>query len=314
MERTRWQLAAEIARTQFGVISREQLIACGFSTSWIDRAVLDGRLIRVRRGIYALGHEPTDYRARLSSAVLLAGDDAHLFGHSAADLVRMLGNRTGRIWVAGPNARRTHREGVEIRSLQVPESEIGYLRGIRATMPSRTIIDIAAANVSLAAKAIEGAGNEGLLDVEDVLRLTEVHRGMRGVARVRKLVFGYERIPEFTRSELERRLYRLCRHAGHSLPDMNQEVYAYDGQLYECDAVWPDLMLIIECDSRWHDNPIAARRDAERDELLTLAGWRVFRLRWAQIALRPDRTAETIGRLIADQRRLLGATATPRCT
>ena len=307
VEGSRWQLAAQIASAQFGVISREQLIDCGFSEAWIARAVADGRLVRIRRGVYGLGHRPTDYRAWLSSAVLLGGQDAFLFSHSAADLVRLGGNRTGRIWVAGPDARPTEQRGVEIRSVSVPPDEIGYFRGLRATNPSRTIIDLAGTDVSLAARAIEGAGNEGLLDVEDVLRLTEVHRGMRGVARVRKLVFGYERVPEFTRSELERRLYRLCKGAHQPLPQMNMAVYAYDGQLYECDAVWPDIRLIIECDSRWHDNPIAARKDAERDELLTLAGWRVFRLRWAQIALRPERTAVTIARLMSDQRRLLTA-------
>ena len=306
MGQTSWQRAAEIAAAQFGVISRWQLIACGFSSSWIDRAAADGRLVRIRRGVYGLGHRPTDYRAWLSSAILLGGEDAFLLSHSAADLVRIAGNRTGRIWVGGSNATRTRLPGVEIREVSVPRDEIGYLRGLRATTPSRAIIDLAGVSLSLAAKAIEGAGNEGLLDVDDVLRLTEVHPGMRGVARVRKLMLGHERVPVFTRSESERRLYRLCGRAGHSLPSMNQEVYAYDGQLYECDAVWPELRLIVECDSHWHDNPIAARRDAERDELLTLAGWRVFRLRWAQIALRPERTAATLGRLMADQRRLLG--------
>jgi hypothetical protein len=302
-----WQRAAEIASTQFGVTSREQLLSCGFSTTWIDRAAADGRLVRIRRGVYGLGHRPTDYRAWLSSASLLGGHDAHLVSHSAADLVRLTGNRTGRIWVGGPEAAPSSQRGIEIRQISIPPDEIGYFRGLRATTPSRTIIDLAGMSVSLAAKAIEGAGNEGVLDVDDVLRLTERHRGVRGVARARMLLVGYERIPVFTRSELERRLYRLCRRAGHDLPDMNVEVYAYDGQPYECDAVWPDLRLIIECDSRWHDNPITARKDAERDELLTLAGWRVFRLRWAQIALRPERTAATIGRLMADQGRLLAA-------
>jgi hypothetical protein len=30
--------------------------------------------------------------------------------------------------------------------------------------------------------------------------------------------------------------------------------------------VWPRHRLIVECDSGWHDNPVSARDDAERDE------------------------------------------------
>jgi very-short-patch-repair endonuclease len=51
-----------------------------------------------------------------------------------------------------------------------------------------------------------------------------------------------------------------------------------------------------------------ARRDAKRDQDLTMAGWRVFRVRWAQLVNDAPRTAATVRRLLEDQRRLLAAT------
>jgi hypothetical protein len=180
-------------------------------------------------------------------------------------------------------------------------------RGVPTTTPARTFLDLAATSVRLAEQAIEGASGVGLLDVDDAVELIDLRPGSRGVARLRRILLGHERVPQFTRSGLERRLHALTGRAALPLPDMNVQVYGADGRLYECDAVWPAERLIIECDSAWHDNPVSAREDAERDEQLTLAGWRVFRMRWSQIALRPERTAETIRHLLAEQRRAAGA-------
>jgi len=135
--------------------------------------------------------------------------------------------------------------------------------------------------------------------------ILELNRGHRGVARLRMLIDGCRPLPVFVRSDTERQIYELCERAGLPLPDMNVDVWA-GGTIYECDCVWPAERLIVECDSRWHDNPIAARTDAERDQALTLAGWRIQRIRAAQLKP-PGRFFATLERLLADQRRLIGA-------
>jgi predicted transcriptional regulator of viral defense system len=47
---------ALLAERQRGLITREQLLALGFSDRAIARAVAAGRLHRVHRGVYLVGH------------------------------------------------------------------------------------------------------------------------------------------------------------------------------------------------------------------------------------------------------------------
>jgi predicted transcriptional regulator of viral defense system len=52
------ELDSEIARRQHGLVRHDQLRALGLSDSGIRKRVGRGRLIRVRRGVYAVGYAP----------------------------------------------------------------------------------------------------------------------------------------------------------------------------------------------------------------------------------------------------------------
>jgi hypothetical protein len=303
---TPWDRAAAQAFGQFGVIELHQLIQCGLSRTAIKRATSSGHLIRLFHGVYALGHRPTDPRALLFAATLAGGDGACVSFRHASRHMRFAKWAPHAISVTAPRQRRPQ-VGLDFHRNQLLPRERWSHRGVPCTTPARTFLDLASSSTRLAEQAIEGASGVGLLDVDDALELIDLRGGSRGVRRLRRILLGHERVPVFTRSRLEDYLYRLCGRGGLERPDMNVEVYGADGQPYECDAVWPRHRLIVECDSGWHDNPVSARDDAERDEQLTLAGWRVFRLRWSQIALQPVRTGATIRRLLADQGRLLSS-------
>jgi hypothetical protein len=47
---------ATLARRQNGVVTRSQLLGLGMSDSAIDRSARSGRLHRLYRGVYAVGH------------------------------------------------------------------------------------------------------------------------------------------------------------------------------------------------------------------------------------------------------------------
>jgi predicted transcriptional regulator of viral defense system len=64
-----WKLAAK----QHGVVSRTQMRALGWSDDVIDHAIEVGRLHRVFRGAYAVGHPHQSERSRLMAAVLACG-------------------------------------------------------------------------------------------------------------------------------------------------------------------------------------------------------------------------------------------------
>jgi hypothetical protein len=65
--------AARTAGRQHGRVSREQLLALGVDGKRIERWLADGRLRRVHRGVYAVGHIAPSTDAEYIAAVLACG-------------------------------------------------------------------------------------------------------------------------------------------------------------------------------------------------------------------------------------------------
>jgi predicted transcriptional regulator of viral defense system len=81
------QRIAWIARRQHGVISQAQLVAAGLGRNGISKRVKSGRLHRLHRGIYAVGHRAPSMEQAWIAAVLACGESAvlsHWFGFTAA--------------------------------------------------------------------------------------------------------------------------------------------------------------------------------------------------------------------------------------
>ena len=75
---------AELANRQWGVISIAQLEALGLGRSAVTRRVQAGRLHRIHRGVYAVGHRALRVEGRRLAAVLACGPGAVLSHVSAA--------------------------------------------------------------------------------------------------------------------------------------------------------------------------------------------------------------------------------------
>ena len=78
--------AARVAARQHGVLSMPQLEAAGLSESQVLHRARSGRLHRIHRGVYAVGHRALSNEARWMAAVLACGDGAVLSHRSAAAL------------------------------------------------------------------------------------------------------------------------------------------------------------------------------------------------------------------------------------
>ena len=77
---------AALALRQHGVVSRRQLRALGLDDNAVSYRVRAGRLHRLHRGVYAVGHTVVGARGRWMAAVLACGPDAALSHASAAAL------------------------------------------------------------------------------------------------------------------------------------------------------------------------------------------------------------------------------------
>src|SRR5918995_5573892 len=98
---------ARLAERQHGVVDVCQLTALGLGRAAVARRAAEGRLHRVHRGVYAVGHGRLSREARWMAAVLAYGPRAVLSHRSAAGLhgIRTDNRRKTDVPLPSPSAR-----------------------------------------------------------------------------------------------------------------------------------------------------------------------------------------------------------------
>jgi very-short-patch-repair endonuclease len=271
---------AAIAAQQHGVIARRHLAELGLSQAAIDRRIAAGRLHRLHRGVFAVGHTVLRVEGWWMAATLATGGYlSHATAAAAWDL-RPLGGGAIHVTVRGNSSRRAGLRVHRTRTLE-PHDTASH-RGIPITTPARTIIDLAA--------TLKGRPLESALDRAEHLRLLDF-----GELRVRPIPPSLRAVLSLytattTRSELEERLLQLCDDHGLPRPQVNTRIEGI-----EVDFVWRAERLIVEVDGyAYHRSPTSFETDRERDATLVATGWRVLRFTWAQITRRPGWVAQAI--------------------
>lgn len=301
---------AELAGRQHGVVADWQLIAIGMSTSSISRRVAAGRLHRIHRGVYAVGHRALSTQGRLMAAVLACGRDpgeregaagpddrgntvlgqwgAALSHRGAANLWGLLPLSQGPVDVSVPGyGGRARRWGIRVhRSQSLLPAVVTLRQGIAVTTPGRTISDLR--------HAASSNGRQGLVSPK------ELRRAIRQ-ANVLGLSIGAEAGRDRTRSDLERAFLRLCRRHRLPAPEVNVRV----GQ-HLVDFLWRDRRLVVETDGyRYHRGRAAFDDDRSRDLELRGGGYEVIRISERQVEEQPQQIAEVLATA-------LGGEAAPR--
>ncbi len=130
-----------LAERQHGVVTRAQLLELGLGRRAIDHRLELGRLRRVHRGVYTIGHRLLTRHGRWMAAVLACGPDAVLSNLAAAALFGI--RQSDRIEVTtrtacrGPNRVIMHRSPLR-------DDERTTHRGIPTTTVPRTLLDLSA--------------------------------------------------------------------------------------------------------------------------------------------------------------------------
>src|SRR4051794_18822896 len=81
---------ARVAGRQHGVLTQGQLVRAGLAPRAISHRAASGKLFRVYRGVYAVGHAGLSNEGRWMAAVLACGAGAVLSHRSAAELLELL--------------------------------------------------------------------------------------------------------------------------------------------------------------------------------------------------------------------------------
>lgn len=293
---------AQLAAFQHGVVAREQLQLLGLARGAIEARIKTGRLIRVHRGVYAVGHKRLSRRGVWMAAVLAAGPDAVLSHRTAAALWGLAPETNGPIDVTAPNQRRV--KGVRVHRCSPAMDETTREDGIPVSTLSRTLFDCAGALPAYRLeKLLQEAEFKRLTDTLSLGDLIARYPGHRGVARARMVLERGRFGASITKEEMEIRFLKLVDDYELPSPVLNGLIRAGDRD-YEADCHWPNSMLVVELDSRSaHLTTYSFENDRARDRALRVAGWNVIRITWRQLHDEPARIAADIRSLLA------GATA-----
>ncbi len=267
---------ARLAANQHGVISLAQLERLGIHRQGRATRMHAGRLHRIHRGVYAVGHLGLGEKGRWMAAVLACGPGAVLSHTSAAALWHLLPQRGFVHVTVSGNSR--NRSDIRVhRSRTLIPSDVTRRAGIPVTTPSRT-----------------------LADLRRLLPQPQFARALRE-AEYLKLPVDGRFDPDHTRSDTEAEFVGICRRHRLPRPEVNVRVGPY-----VVDFLWPDHKLVVEVDAySTHGSRSVFESDRARDVQLRLKGYEV--VRFTRLRIRDDRRA-----IAATLRTLLGATRARR--
>lgn len=281
---------AATATTQHGLVTHPQLLRCGLTRHAVAHRVRTGGLIRLSRGVYAVGHLALGWPGERFAAVLGCGPAGVLSHADAATGTRLLAPQPGPIHVTCGSGHRLGPEGVIVHRAQLAAGDIVRLGPIPMTSPARTLLDLAAAgDERLLTQALREAQARRLIRPADLLRRCDRRRGARLLRQ------ALESEPGITRSEAERRLMRLLGRAGLPAPLTNVRVGRF-----EVDLLFSDERLVLEVDGfASHGSRAAFERDRDRDAALAALGYEVMRFTWRAIVERPELVVARIAAVLA---------------
>jgi very-short-patch-repair endonuclease len=272
---------ARIAARQHGVISAAQLGTLGLSRASISRWVKAGRLHRMHRGVYSVGHPGLSQRKRWMAAVLACGEGAVLSHTCAAALWGFMKPPRGPVHVTSPSINgRRRRDGIVVhRSASLGASSVPRAtsrQNVPVTTPQRTIDDL--------------HGFVAPYEERRAIRQAEL-AGFRLDAATRRRTGR-------TRSDLELAFQRLWARHGIPRPEVNVKVGAWT-----VDFLWRAERVAVETDFyAYHRGSVAFEDDHRRELDLRRAGFRVCRYTDKQLDASP-------ALIVADLRQALGIDA-----
>jgi hypothetical protein len=279
-----WGRVAEVAASQYGVVSRSQLEALGAGSSTVGGWLRARRLIRMHSGVFAVGHASLTREGHFLAAVLACGPGAVLSYASAGALWEIRTSAAAMIDVTTPLRTGRGKAGLRVhRGDRVRPDEVTDVNSVPCTTVARTLLDLAVVLSPRGVEAtVEASERLGRFDLRSLTLLLARHRGRRGTAKLRRALGAFDEEVLRARSETEARFFHLCLDHGLPRPLVNRTVEAAPASL-EVDFHWPDSRLIVETDSPFHDTTAAVGRDLKRDAALHREGWTVIRCRWDDI-------------------------------
>lgn len=276
-----------------GFATRAGLLAAGVTDARLRTATKQGRVVRLRRGVYGLGLPDGIEHLRAAAVSLRA-----VVSHDSAALLwglELAHQPTPAISVPRNRGRARYR-GVQVHRRTVDETEVRD--GMRVTTVLRTVLDCAATlTLEDAVVVAESALRQGLVTLEELREAATRVRG-RQAKRVRRVVALAD---PASGSVLETLLRILLVCAGLA-PDLTQfTVRDWRGRrIARVDFVYLKARLIVEADGfEFHRERADYRKDRRRANAFCLADWGLLRFSYEDVRFFPDYVIETVRQELA---------------
>jgi very-short-patch-repair endonuclease len=283
-----------------------QLAEAEVSRGQLARAIEEGAVQRIRRGVYSNRPLPgrgtylltnglldLGYLAEVRAVMLEVSEHALAGGRTAALLWGFdLAVEPEGIEIVVPPGGAWKRDGVDVTQLKARSAV--PLRA-RALDPIPTLSAVATVlhcalvlPIREAVTVADSAMRNRTLSRADLAAGVRQHRGKRGYRRMRRVLDWSD---DRSGSVLESLFRVLVLEAGLLRPT-SQVWLPRAGRVDFC---WKRHRLVVECDGRrWHDPADARNNDRRRDNGLELTSWRLLRFTWDDVVNRPEQVVADV--------------------
>jgi len=294
-----------LGRHQHAIVTRGQLLAAGWSSSGIGRALRCGLLVRVHSGVFRIAGAPDTWRQAVMAAVLTGEPRAFAAHRTAIALHQLPRTRGGIIEIVSERHMRGRGSAVRShRTLDLPAIDQVRIDGIPTVGIDRTLIDVGRywprnRVGDLLDEAVRAELTTYPRFQHRVYSLARQGRNGIGVARQVLAARGFDDGWGF-----EKAMLQAIRRAGLPEPTRQWRVETPE-QCYYVDFAYPEVLLGIECDSMdSHATPEQLENDGVRQNRIQRTG--VLLLRYSPGRLR-FHEAEVTNEVAAELERRAGA-------
>lgn len=294
---------ADLATTQGGAVSLAQLHDAGVSTRNASHHASDGKLHRIHRGVYTVGHRSISRHTHLRAAGLACGEGAVISHGTAAAFHGLWDKFPALIDVTVPVEAGRKIDGIRCRRCRYPEpEEVEVKYGVAVTTVPRTLVDLAGVvGIKTLRKTVGRAAMRRKLDLQAVDVAIHHAKRRRGLKALEVALLPYRtkdgKVPD-VRSDFETLVLPDLIDMGSARPGCNVWLHI-EGERFLIDFLWEQEKVIVETDGRQtHETPTAFQDDRRRDQFFAAAGYRALRITWDQLHSERDAVLRRISRAL----------------
>lgn len=289
----------ELARSQDGVISRQQALGEGMSADAIEGLLRTGRWQTLRRGVYLVFTGSPSRNASLWAALHRSGPDAVLSHQTAAELFKLIDGRSLSIHITIADRRRV----IAPADVVIHHSNrLGY--AVHPSLqPPRTRVEETVLDLVEAATTFDSAF--GLASAACQRRLTTSTRLAEAMTRRTKMRWRNElgealgAIEAGAHSVLEYRYVRRVE-LPHGLPAARRQAkLVQGGRPRYLDNLYDGYDLCVELDGEQAHPDDQRWQDLRRINAITEQGLATLRYGWIDINRRACETAGQVGAVLS---------------